>query len=144
MKKNKINTEYCSILSKNNLKITPARIKIFELLSKSNTPLTADMILCGIKDNSIDRVTVYRTIELLVELKIIGRVDLRGDSVHYELLDRHHHHIVCTNCGTLEDFESCKIKQVSKNILAKSKKFKIINDHSFELFGVCKSCTSSV
>jgi Fe2+ or Zn2+ uptake regulation protein len=140
MKKDKAEAEYCSLLRKNNLKITPARIGIFRLLAKSGQPLTAEMIFGTIKDKSIDRVTVYRTIELLVKLKIIGRVDLRGGSVHYELLGNHHHHIVCTNCGVLEDFESCKIEQVSKNILSKSKKFKVISDHSFELFGVCKLC----
>lgn len=131
---------YINELKRLKYKITPARVKIIMLLSSFDKPLTVEMMCEKIGDKSINQTTVYRTVEFLLKLRLIGRVDLRGDAVYYELLDRHHHHIVCTSCGALEDFESCKIESVAKNILSKSKKFKSIDDHSFELFGICKLC----
>lgn len=122
------------------LKVTPARVLILEILGKSDKPLSVEMIGREIKNNTVNQVTIYRTIESLVRVGVIGRVDLRKDAVFYEFLDEHHHHIVCSKCGVLEDFDFCKIDDLSHKILTKSKKFKTILDHSFELFGICNSC----
>ncbi|MDB5204084.1 MAG: ferric uptake regulator, Fur family [Candidatus Taylorbacteria bacterium] len=124
------------------LKVTPARIAILEIFSISDKPLSVEIIAKRMKDKQINQVTIYRTIESLVSAGIVGRIDLRRDAIFYELIDEHHHHhIVCTKCGLLEDFETCQIEEVSKNIILKSKKFKMIQDHSFELFGICNSCS---
>ena len=91
---------------------------------------------------AINEATVYRTLSSFEEKGIIKRVDLRKDSLYYELSSaHHHHHIVCTGCGTIEDFESCQIEKVSDKVLSQSSKFSIIKEHSLELFGVCNTCT---
>ena len=136
--------KYNSILKCAKLKVTSARILILDLMTNSKTPLTVEMIREKIKNKKVDQVTVYRTIESLLKAKIIGRVDLRKGSVFYELLGDHHHHIVCTKCGVLEDFESCRVEDITQKILLGSKKFRIISDHSFELFGICKLCDGRI
>lgn len=136
-----MNDKYTQILKQNKLKVTRARVAILELFEKSVKPLSVDMIERTIKSKTINQVTIYRTLESFCKLGIISRVDLRQGAVCYELVGEHHHHIVCTSCGVIEDFESCEIEKTSKKILAKSKKFKKIEDHSFELFGVCLSCS---
>jgi Fur family ferric uptake transcriptional regulator len=70
----------------------------------------------------------------------LKRVNLHKDSIYYELAKHHHHHIICTDCGTLESFEDCNIKNISKSILQNSSKFNSIDHHSLEFFGVCMSC----
>ena len=134
---------YVEILKKNKLKVTPARVSILELFSQSDIPLSVEMIAHKIKSKKINQVTIYRTIESLLKANIISRIDLRQESVFYELNNHHghHHHIVCTKCGDIEDFESCQIEKMSTNIISRSKKFKVIKDHSFELFGFCNICT---
>ena len=57
--------------------------------------------------------------------------------------DEHKGEIICTDCGTVESFDNCDIKNLSKNVLGKSSKFKAINQHSLEFFGVCESCAKS-
>lgn len=128
------------LLKRYKQKVTPARVQILDILLGVHKPQTVEMILHGIKDKTINETTVYRTIDTFLFLGIIKRVDLRQGAAYYEI-DHHHHHIVCTSCGVIEDFESCEIEKTSKKILAKSKKFKKIEDHSFELFGVCLSCS---
>lgn len=131
------------VLKHSKLKITPARVSILEVFNATPKPLTADMIAQKIKTEKINLVTIYRTIESLLKFKIISRVDLRQDSVYYELAHmHHHHHLVCRNCGLVEDFELCSIKSLEAKILGQSKKFKSITEHSLELFGICKVCKS--
>lgn len=135
-------THVIAILKKSNLKITSARIAILDILQSSSTPLSVEMIETRLKHKRINHVTIYRTVESLLKLGVISRVDLRKESVFYEFnnIHHHHHHIVCTGCGVLEDFSSCQMESTTSHVLSKSKKFKVINDHSFELFGLCNSC----
>ncbi len=129
------------ILKKHGLKVTPGRLQILNLFNEHGCkPMDAESVYKKLKGKSIDMVTVYRTVTSFEERGILKRVDLHKDSVYYELADHHHHHIVCTACGLIEGFEMCNIDVVSKKALSKSSKFNVINEHSLELFGVCKSC----
>jgi Fur family ferric uptake transcriptional regulator len=127
-----------NILKDHKLKVTPARIHILELFSEHCKPMNVEDI--AKKLHGADVVTVYRTLQTFEKLKIVQQVDLRKGSVFYELTDHHHHHIVCTDCGKVEEFELCVVPEIEKSILKKSKSFKHISEHSLELFGVCKAC----
>lgn len=123
------------------LKMTGPRIAVLEALRKLSKPADAKEIHACIATGDVDPVTVYRILASFAEAGIVRRVDLRQDSVLYELGAHHHHHLVCTECGMIEDFESCDIEMVTKKILSKSTKFASVKEHSLELFGLCKKCT---
>lgn len=129
------------ILKSFGLKSTPTRLSVLDIFSKYCKPINAEYILDVLKKRSVDVVTVYRTLSAFEKKKIIHRVDLRMDSVYYEFSNyHHHHHIVCTKCGYIEKFEDCRISELSKELLSKKSKFKTIQSHSFELFGLCNKC----
>jgi len=135
------------LLKEKGCKITPARLAILEIFSKTNLPLNAGGVcrkLSKVKGKRINEVTVYRTLFSFAEKGILQRVDLRKDSVYFELIRKHHHHIVCTSCETVEDFDNNEIEKVIEKawgrIVGKSSKFKNIKEHSLELFGVCVKC----
>ncbi len=128
------------ILKDNKLKLTFAREKILGLFYENHKPIDADFIFKNIDDKKINQVTVYRTIDSFLKKSLIHKVDLRKESVFFELKERHHHHMVCTSCGEVEEFDACGLLKISSLVLSKSKKFKNIIDHSFEFFGVCKKC----
>ena len=132
--------DFRQILTREKLKITPARLAILGLFSEDCGPLSAEDIVKKIKNKDINQVTVYRTLAALEEKGILKKVDLRKGSVHYELAEHHHHHIVCKECGKIEEFDGCELDGMSKKILASSSKFKDITEHSFEFFGICKAC----
>lgn len=128
------------VLQKNSLKTTPARVAILGLFKKINKPISAEYIVTKVSKEKIDQVTVYRTLHSFEKAKIIRRVDMRQDAVFYELADEHHHHVICTSCGEVEDFNFCIKGGLEEKIISQSKKFSHISDHSLELFSVCKPC----
>ncbi|MES2436761.1 MAG: transcriptional repressor [Patescibacteria group bacterium] len=134
--------DFSTILKNKKFKVTPARVAILEVFSKECKPVNAEEIFDSVKDTKIDQVTVYRTLNSFEETGILKRVDLRKGSAYYELNSaQHHHHIVCTICGTIEGFDMCSVEKISKEVLNTSKKFKTISDHSLELFGSCTKCS---
>lgn len=143
--KKTIEVDFANLLKSKNLKVTPTRVAILEIFNNTKTPLDAKTLWTKVKkDKSVkdtNEATVYRTISSFEEEGILKKVDLRKDSVYFELKTEHHHHIVCTNCDTVEDFENLEVEKVLSRIAAKSSKFKNIKDHSLELFGLCKVCS---
>ena len=58
----------------------------------------------------------------------------------FEFPKKHHHHIACVNCDTIEDFENKDVEKILEKIGRNSSKFINIKSHSLELFGFCKKC----
>ena len=131
------------VLRDHALKCTPARLLVLAIFESSHTPLTVQALHTLMRKSTIDLVTLYRTLESFEKAGIIRRVDLRQDAISYELAKEHHHHIVCTKCGVIEDVPSCDVATLIKNIARSSSKFKHIQEHTFELFGVCTNCATS-
>ncbi len=138
-----------NLLKEKGYKVTPARLAILEIFSKSKVPLSAEMAYKKLgKSKNINEVTVYRTLGAFEGSGILKRIDLRKDSVYFELADDHHHHIVCTNCNVVEDFENREIEKAIEKMWRRivdksprfSSKFKLIKEHSLELFGLCRKC----
>jgi len=125
------------------LKVTPARLAIFETLFKIKHPETVQEIHKKLKKNKIDLVTLYRTLDSFEKMGLVRKVDLHKDAVYYELNMEHHHHIVCIKCGTIEDFKVCNIDLLTKKIIRKASNFKTINEHCLELFGICNACADN-
>lgn len=121
-------------------KATPGRLAILGIFSEDCGALCAEDIHTRIGKTKVDYVTVYRTLESFEKAGLIKKVFLRKQAAYYERAGHHHHHIVCTSCGTVEQFDSCGVEALSKNIIAISKQFATVTDHSLEFFGMCNRC----
>lgn len=128
------------ILKAESLKVTPTRLAILNVFSVDCKPINALYIFEKLQSKRINLVTIYRTLTSFESVGILKRVNLHKESIYYELGDQHHHHIICTDCGTVESFDKCDIGGLSNKILNKSSKFQKINKHSLEFFGICKLC----
>ncbi|MEQ1500524.1 MAG: Fur family transcriptional regulator [Parcubacteria group bacterium] len=132
------------ILKEKGYKATPARLAILDIFSKNKMPLNAEVIYKTIlkikKLRKINEATIYRTLLSLEESGILKKINLRKDSSYFELNNDHHHHIVCTKCDEIEDFENQELEKIIGRVVGKSSKFKNIKEHSLELFGVCRMC----
>jgi len=126
------------------LKNTPVRNAILKIFKEASVPLDAEMVfkkISKIKDlKGTNEATIYRNLTTLEQGKVLRKIDLRKDSIHFELADLHHHHIVCTSCEKVEDFENKEIEKILSKVTKKSEKFTKVTDHSLELFGVCREC----
>jgi Fur family ferric uptake transcriptional regulator len=86
------------------MKLTGPRRTILGVLLSADGPRTADEIMSAIGKEGPNKVTVYRTLDSMVDSGIVHRAFVEGRSQHYETADRcteHqcHPHFVCTDCG---------------------------------------------
>lgn len=127
-------------------RLTPARRLIIELFVRREAPLSADDIRAALakKKTTVNKTTIYRELEFLLGAGFIRPVYLAGKSKYYELAlaDEHHHHVVCRDCGRVEDVEVQGIEKLLAPLekhLAKKIKFADVR-HNLEFFGWCGKC----
>jgi Fe2+ or Zn2+ uptake regulation protein len=127
------------LLDKVGLKKTDSRITLLDILSKNKKPLSAKEITSKL---SSDKVTTYRMLEAMNQKGLIRRVDTGEREARYEINSNNddHHHLICIECKKIEDFTGCDSAHLIDKALKKSKNFKSVTYHSFDLFGVCNSC----
>ena len=122
------------------LRATSPRVAILTWLDQNRRPSSVETIWKKVQKRGLDRVTVYRSMEVLMQAGLVRSVDLGHTHVHYEMNDPkdHHHHLVCDRCGDIQDVIIGNEKQVI-NKLEQRYQFKS-RAHSFEMFGLCESC----
>jgi Fur family ferric uptake transcriptional regulator len=138
MQNSRENSIFISYLKENKLRITKQRVDIFNLLYRSDQPISIKDIISGLRN--INYVTVYRNLESLEIIGVIHKIPT-GFKYKYELSDKlrsHHHHIVCDKCAKSESISNEGL-ELKINAIAKKHKFKL-NSHIFELRGVCEDC----
>lgn len=123
-----------------NLRATAHRTAIVTALIAAKSPITAEEMHARIK--GADLVTIYRNLQSLVAAAIAREVRFKDGVVRYELADEHshHHHLVCTKCGTIDELEGCDATPLEKVALKASKRFASVDEHALEFFGTCVSC----
>lgn len=90
---------------------------------------------------SIDRATVYRTIELFEKLDIVQKLYI-GWKYKIELshtFSHHHHHIVCLSCGKITPFKETAVVSSDLDTVARKAGYKPVG-HQIELTGICDYC----
>lgn len=140
--------KFKNLLRERGLKVTNQRIGVLETLaSYPDQHLTAEEIYDKVKQEypEIGLATVYRTVQLLLELHLIDKISLDDGCVRYEIarLDgsttkHHHHHLVCLSCGNVFSFEDDLLEQLEAEIKGKSD-FRVV-DHEVKLYGYCREC----
>ena len=124
------------------LKATKPRLQIFELLSKENVPISIADISKRF-DANMAKSTIFRILETFREAGFVTKVKSPfNDRSLYEFSSNrsHHHHATCISCGTIEDIVDCEQYKVNAAACLQLKKFKSIQSHSLEFFGLCKKC----
>lgn len=129
------------ILADNGYRITEAREDTFKLLISPEPQSMREIIAKA--DGKVDRVSIYRSIELFEKLGIAYRIYI-GWKYKLELSDEfiaHHHHLSCLNCGKVIDIEDEQhIDEFIESVAAKAG-FKP-RRHQFEVDGYCKDCAA--
>ena len=133
----------CGILSSARIRITGQRLAILKVLQKESRPVSVERIRKELP--SVNSSSVYRTVELLVEKGLASRINTGSAHASYELISgrKHHHHVVCTGCGDLEDVDAgqdCPAGKIERRVLSHSEKFTAVSSHSMEFFGLCRKC----
>jgi Fe2+ or Zn2+ uptake regulation protein len=133
-------SEFRHILRSAGLKCTPARLAILSFLKGQHFASAQEIHNSIGKKKGFDLVTIYRTLGSFEKAGLVKRVDVRKDALYYEFNEGHHHHIICTKCEKVADFDDTGDKILITKALKQAKDFKSISHHSFDLYGLCNTC----
>jgi len=95
-------------------KLTPARLAVIEVLIESEHPNHQQILEEGQKIYpNLSQATVYRTMELLVQLRLVRPLYLNDPTQRFVSATGGHHHLVCANCGDILEFDYCTVDQLA-------------------------------
>jgi Fur family ferric uptake transcriptional regulator len=125
------------------LKATFPRLKILELFEKADVRhLTADDVyrLLLAENMDIGLATVYRALTQFEQAGLLERHHFESGKAVFEIkAGKHHDHLVCINCGRVEEFIDEEIERRQKKI-AKDRGF-VIQEHALYLYAECTKAT---
>jgi Fur family transcriptional regulator, ferric uptake regulator len=123
-------------------KLTTARVTVLEAIEQLGGHVTSSQVLEAVnqRDDSIGRASVFRTLDLLTRLSIIRPTYIESSLTPcYVLLPNgHHHHVVCTSCNRVIEFEECDLEAMTQ---ALEKRLNVkLTGHLLEFYGECADC----
>ena len=128
-----------ALLRDDGFKITPQRTAIVDYLLRTEDHPSAELIhkVVRRKYPMVSLSTVYKTLELLREKKLVNEIEVEGEA-RFDAHTDEHINLVCVSCGKIEDVDEDLLKEIQIKAAKKSKY--IILQSSFELSGYCSLC----
>lgn len=118
--------DHISLLKKFDLKATPQRLCVLSVLSEHKHP-NIDELYESIKNYypSISLATVYKNLATLMDKGLVVEVNMPNQKTKYDVYEYPHIHVVCENCGHVEDmiFEDGSMENFQKNLEQKLSNF---------------------
>ena len=124
------------------LRKTKSRLKVWEILSSSTTPLTARQIAQkadgGNEEKAVWLSSVYRALEAFEKAQAVNRTLLKDSpEALYSLSETgHHHYAICMNCKSRTELEGCPFGE-HEHLHTVDEDFMVVG-HVVEVFGYCK------
>ena len=136
------------ILRGHGQRYTPARRAVVEALERADRPVTLPEILA--ENDDLAQSSAYRNLAELVDAGVVRRIITSDEYSHFEITDQltgeHHHHLICTVCGAVEDFtvptELEDLIDRASRVVARDQQWAVEN-HRLDLVGRCAGCASN-
>lgn len=129
-------------------RVTVGRMALVDVLGRARRPLTLPEILD--RASTIPTSSAYRNLLVLEAVGVVHRIVTRtatnGDHARYELaedLTEHHHHLICSRCGAVEDVPASSLLEESVQRAAAEIAQRTgfhTQHHRVDLVGLCKRC----
>ena len=131
---------FSNYLKRCGLKITQQRLLVAETIFALNSHFTVDSLAETLRSqkDAISRATIYRIVSLMVEAGQLTEHHFNQSVKVYEHIPRrqHHDHIVCHDCGRIDEFMDEHIERMQIEI-AERLGYKL-SDHALNLYGRCQ------
>ncbi len=129
-------------LKKAGLKVTLPRMKVIEILERSEQRhMSAEEVYRALHDsgNDVGLATVYRVLTQFESAGLVSRHNFEGGQSVFELESGlHHDHMVCVKCGRVEEFVDETIEECQHDVASNAGN-KLV-DHSLVLYVECAQC----
>ena len=132
--------DYAVLLKESGLKATFQRMNILEVIHTNGHMSVDDIYDEVIKvHSSLSLATIYKNIILMMENGVLVEVPIVGKKSKYELSKMDHMHLICTECGEVED-KSC-LDSTDKILyeVTSQEHFKL-KKRQINLYGICEKC----
>jgi Fur family transcriptional regulator, ferric uptake regulator len=134
-------------LAKAGQRWTRGRRSVVGVMARASAPVSVPE-LQALVGPSIPLSTLYRIISDLLAARVLIKLEFAEGFARFELddaLSTHHHHLVCTECGTVIDLELADLETVLDGTSATIRKrtgFKVAS-HRLDFFGLCAVCVKA-
>lgn len=134
-----------TVLKERGHRMTKARSVLLHLLFSATRPLSVPELReqLGALGLSPNKTTIYRELDFLKKQNLIRELSIQRGIKCYEVQSEHHHHVICRQCGRVEEVSSGELESLMPAVekkLTEQTRFRRI-DHSLEFYGVCFTCT---
>ncbi|MBD5357160.1 MAG: transcriptional repressor [Bacteroides sp.] len=135
----KATEKFTAFLTSRHLRKTPERFEILKSVVECNEHFDADSLhkMLDEKGYHVSRATVYNTIELLCGAGIVRKLLFDTHQARYELAEKTHCHLVCTQCGEIREID---LDEIDKKLSAVSLRGFSPAYVSTCIYGICESC----
>jgi Fur family transcriptional regulator, ferric uptake regulator len=136
-----------SRLSAAGQRYTASRRAVVDILRDAGRPLTIPEVLEA--DPHLPQSSAYRTLAVLAQAGVVRRIVAVDEFARFELaedLSSHHHHLLCTGCGLVADFElSPTLEQSLDDAFAAAAQHHHFGQvqHRVDLVGLCTTCSAA-
>ena len=141
--------EFKELLREKGLKVTSQRLLVLQIMAeRPGEHLTTEQIYDLVRETNpeVGLATIYRTVQVLVDLHLIDKVTLDDDVARYELrngnMKHHHHHAICLKCGRVFSFEDDLLENLEAAVEDRLG-FTVV-DHEVKLYGYCRDCRKEI
>ncbi|MGI8550029.1 MAG: Fur family transcriptional regulator [Dehalococcoidia bacterium] len=133
-----------ALLHKAGYRLTPQRLMVVEVLRGANGHRSASQLLEQVQRvyAYVDISTVYRTLAMLKQLRLVTETDMGAGEAMYEWATAvPHHHLICNTCGTVQSLDHEVLVGIGRRLLDEYG-FQADIIH-FAIFGICRQCQNS-
>lgn len=131
-------------LKQKNIRITPQRIAILEVLIQSKNHPTAEEVYKQIEVDfpGISVATVYNNLRLFTDLGFVTEMSYGDSASRFDFTTESHYHAICSKCGKITDFHYPNLDDIE--IAASRLTGYKIDSHRLEVYGLCPACQKEV
>ncbi|ALX48947.1 peroxide-responsive transcriptional repressor PerR [Lentibacillus amyloliquefaciens] len=122
------------------VRITPQRHAVLEYLLNSMIHPTADDIYKALESKfpNMSVATVYNNLRVLRQIGLVRELTYGDSSSRFDYNSSEHYHIICEECGKIEDFHYPVLDEVES--LAEQVTGFDVTHHRMEIYGTCEDC----
>lgn len=135
-------------LARSGQRWTPGRRAVVDIFERARAPLSMQELQDRARAAKVPLSSLYRIVNDLVAANVLVRLEFEEGFARFELVEelaRHHHHLVCVECGTVEDFEGPGLPDLERAVdnamrsIVRRRRFAVRN-HRLDFFGTCADC----
>jgi Fur family ferric uptake transcriptional regulator len=138
-------------LARTGLRWTAGRRAVVEIFESAQAPLSMQDLQDRAAEARVPLSSLYRIVSDLIGANVLVKLEFEEGFARFELVEelaKHHHHLVCVECGTVEDFEGPGLPDLERAVddamrsIVRRHRFAVRN-HRLDFFGTCAACTGT-